>query len=67
MHTFCKIKPCLNVISIKKYLDALKDIISKCGDVISLVKKTKISKTVGGGGNNNDDGKYYIYLHKFEK
>jgi phage anti-repressor protein len=49
-------------------LDALKDIISKCGDVISLVKKTKISKTVsGGGGANNDDGKYYIYLHKFEK
>ena len=48
-------------------LDALKEIISKCGDVISLVKKTKISKTVSGGGANNDDGKYYIYLHKFEK
>lgn len=44
-------------------LDSLKDIISKCGDVLSLVKKTKITKS--GGGNKND-GKYYIYLHKLQ-
>lgn len=45
-------------------LDSLKDIISKCGDVLSLVKKTKITKS---GGGNKDDGKYYIYLHKLQK
>lgn len=44
-------------------LDSLKEIISKCGDVLSLVKKTKITKS---GGGNKDDGKYYIYLHKLK-
>ena len=44
-------------------LQVIKDVISKCGDALSLVKKTRISKSVGGG-NNEEDGKYYIYLHK---
>lgn len=44
-------------------LQVLKDIISKCGDALSLVKKTKITQS---GGGNKEDGKYYIYLHKIE-
>ncbi len=43
-------------------LEILKNVISNCGDTLSLVKKTKLSKSVGGG--NEEDGKYYIYLHK---
>ena len=41
-------------------LDSLKAIIDKCGDALSLVKKSRISK---GGGNTNKSN-YYIYLHK---
>ena len=40
-------------------LESLKIIINNCGDSLSLVKKTKVSK---GGGTNNSN--YYIYLHK---
>jgi len=43
-------------------LQVIKDVISKCGDALSLVKKTSNSKTVKTGGGN--DGNYYIYLHK---
>jgi phage anti-repressor protein len=43
-------------------IEILKNVISNCGDTLSLVKKTKLSKSVGGG--NEEDGKYYIYLHK---
>ena len=47
-------------------LESLKEIISKCGDTLALVKKSKTLKTVIGGG-NKEDGKYYIYLHKESK
>jgi len=43
-------------------LQVIKDVISKCGDALSLVKKTRISKSVGG--NNDEAEKYYIYMHK---
>ena len=43
-------------------LQVIKDVISKCGDALSLVKKTRISKSVGGG--NDEAEKYYIYMHK---
>jgi phage anti-repressor protein len=43
-------------------LEILKNVISNCGDTLSLVKKTKLSKSVGGS--NEEDSKYYIYLHK---
>ena len=42
-------------------LQVIKDVISKCGDALALVKKTKISKTIGGGA---DTEKYYIYIQK---
>ena len=42
-------------------LQVIKDVISKCGDALSLVKKTRIYKSVGGS--NNEDGKYYIYIY----
>jgi phage anti-repressor protein len=43
-------------------IEILKNVISNCGDTLSLVKKTKLLKSVGGG--NEEDSKYYIYLHK---
>ena len=48
-------------------LQVIKDVISKCGDALSLVKKSSTSKTIKTGGGSSDDGNdgnYYIYLHK---
>jgi len=41
-------------------LDSLKAIIDKCGDALSLVKKSRITN----GGGNTSKSNYYIYLHK---
>jgi len=41
-------------------LELLKSIIDTCGDAMSLVKKSRISK----GGGTTDKTNYYIYLHK---
>lgn len=48
-------------------LQVIKDVISKCGDALSLVKKSSTSKSIKTGGGSSDDGNdgnYYIYLHK---
>jgi hypothetical protein len=43
-------------------IQVIKDIISKCGDALSLIKKTGNSKSLKVGGGNESN--YYIYLHK---
>ena len=56
-------------------IEILKKLITKCGDALLLIRRTKpkktiISKTSAGGGKDKkqkeqeSDGNYYIYLHK---